>query len=54
MDVQQLKGTFAGPLTKQQLLATITNRDLVLSNQYDDNDVLTVLDKCTVVNRRPE
>lgn len=53
MDVQQLKGTFAGPLTKQQLLATITNRDLVLSNQYDDNDVLTVLDKCTVVNRRP-
>jgi hypothetical protein len=35
-------------------VATLTNRDLVLSNQYDDNDVLTVLDKCTVVNRRPD
>ena len=53
MDVQQLKGTFAGPITKQQLLSTITNRDLVLSNQYDDNNILTVLDKCTVVNRQP-
>jgi hypothetical protein len=54
MDLQQLKGNFVGPLTKQQLLATITHRDLILSNQYDDNDVLTVLDKCTVVNQRPE
>jgi hypothetical protein len=53
MDVQQLKGTFAGPITKQQLLSIITNRDLVLSNQYDDNDILTVLDKCTVVDRQP-
>lgn len=53
MDVQQLKGSCAGPLTKQQLLSTISNRDLLLSNQYDENDVLTVLDKCIVVNRRP-
>ena len=53
MDVQQLKGSCTGPLTKQQLLSTISNRDLLLSNQYDTNDVLTVLDKCIVVNRRP-
>lgn len=31
----------------------MTTRDLVLSDQYDDNDVLTVLGKCTVINRRP-
>ena len=53
MDVQQLKGTCVGPLTKQQLLSTISDRDLLLSNQYDENDVLTVLDKCIVVNRQP-
>ena len=53
MDVQELKGTCVGPLTKQQLMSSISNRDLLLSNQYDENDVLTILDKCIVVNRRP-
>mmetsp|Transcript_12283 Transcript_12283/g.18838 ORF Transcript_12283/g.18838 Transcript_12283/m.18838 type:complete len:682 (-) Transcript_12283:357-2402(-) len=52
-DVQGLRGDFAGSITKQQLLNNMTTRDLVLSDQYDDNDVLTVLGKCTVINRRP-
>ena len=53
-DVQRLKGNFAGPLSKQQLLTFITHRDLLLSNQNDVNDVLSILDKCIVVNRRPD
>lgn len=53
MDVQDLRGAFNGPVTKHQLLSSMTNRDLILSNQYDDNDVLTMLGKCTVINRRP-
>jgi hypothetical protein len=53
MDVQRLKGSLIGHITKPQLLDTITNRDLVLSNQYDDNDILTVVGKCTVVYRQP-
>jgi hypothetical protein len=32
----------------------MNDRELLLSNQFDDNDVLTVLGKCTVVKRRPD
>mmetsp|Transcript_22659 Transcript_22659/g.37475 ORF Transcript_22659/g.37475 Transcript_22659/m.37475 type:complete len:657 (-) Transcript_22659:153-2123(-) len=53
MDVQDLRGPIAGPISKQALLANMNERELLLSNQYDDNDVLTVLGKCNVVKRRP-
>lgn len=51
--MQDLRGPFAGPITKQALLSNMHERELLLSNQYDDNDVLTALGKCTVVKRRP-
>lgn len=42
-----------GPISRLQLLGTMADRDLILSDQADDNDVLTILGKCTVLMRRP-
>jgi len=42
-----------GPMSKKRLMQSMTNKDLILSDQYDENDVLTLLRKCTVVHRRP-
>lgn len=53
-DVKDLSGKFSGPISKKRLLQDMTDRDLILSDQYDENDVLTILGKCAVVNRRPD
>jgi hypothetical protein len=42
-----------GPISRLQLIGTMADRDLILSDQADDNDVLTILGKCTVLMRRP-
>lgn len=42
-----------GPISRIQLIGTMSNRDVILSDQEDDNDVLTILEKCTVLMRRP-
>ena len=42
-----------GPISRIQLIGTMTNRDIILSDQEDDNDVLTILGKCTVLMRCP-
>jgi len=52
-DVDGLGGAMIGPISRLQLVGMMTNRDLILSNQVDDNDVSTILGKCTVIMRRP-
>lgn len=52
-DVESLSGNYLGPMSRQGLLRNMTNRDLILSNQTDDNDVLTLLAKCNVISRNP-
>ena len=52
-DVETLSGNNLGSMSRQSLLKNMTNRDVILSNQTDDNDVLTLLAKCNVVMRKP-
>lgn len=48
-----MHGAFEGPISREELLSTLTKHDLILSNQADENDVLTIIGTCTVVQRRP-
>jgi hypothetical protein len=41
---------FEGPLTKEELLKTMTRRELLLTDKYDDNDAWSILEKYTIVD----
>lgn len=46
-------GDFTGPISREDLLSNMGSHDLVLSNQFDDNDVETILRRCIVITRQP-
>lgn len=52
-DIEGLTGNFTGPISRQKLLQNMSSRDVVWSDQWDDNEVSTILDKCQIILRRP-
>jgi len=53
-DVDSLPlGEITGPISAQDFAANITEHDLVLSNQSDDNHVTTICDLVQVLYRKP-
>mmetsp|Transcript_14988 Transcript_14988/g.18281 ORF Transcript_14988/g.18281 Transcript_14988/m.18281 type:complete len:739 (+) Transcript_14988:189-2405(+) len=51
-DVVKLSGQFIG-VSRQQLLSSLTARDLLLGEQSDVNNVTTILGKCKVLRCKP-
>ena len=51
-DISGLTSHFVG-VSRKELLATMTPRELILGDQADDNEVSTILGKCRVVSRPP-
>jgi len=51
-DVQALKGEFVG-ISREQLLSSMTPRDILLGEQTDINEVGTILGKCRVLRLKP-
>ena len=51
-DIQGLTSHFVG-VSRRDLIATMTPRELILGDQADDNEVSTILGKCRVVRRAP-
>lgn len=51
-DIESLGGTFVGA-SRERLLATMTDQDLILGDQTDDNEVPTILGKCRVFRALP-
>eukprot|EP00562_Extubocellulus_spinifer_P000605 CAMPEP_0178488820 /NCGR_PEP_ID=MMETSP0696-20121128/10057_1 /TAXON_ID=265572 /ORGANISM="Extubocellulus spinifer, Strain CCMP396" /LENGTH=814 /DNA_ID=CAMNT_0020116601 /DNA_START=367 /DNA_END=2811 /DNA_ORIENTATION=- len=51
-DIQGLTSHFVG-VSRRDLIATMSPRELILGDQADDNEVSTILGKCRVVRRSP-
>jgi hypothetical protein len=52
-DVEGLGGDFTGPISRDELLSYMAKNHLILSNQFDDNEIDTIMGRCFVVTRRP-
>ena len=53
-DVRALDAPLSGELSKEEFLGRLTEHDLVLSNQTDDNALTTICGEIQVLYRRPE
>lgn len=45
---------FVGEISKKMLVNSMTKNDLLLTNHCDDNDVCSIVGKCTVIDRPTE
>lgn len=52
-DMAGIGGTYIGVKSRKALLETLSPRDLILGDQFDDNEVPTILGTCNVIRCAP-
>lgn len=53
-DVESIRGEFSGPISTENFVSSLSNHDLILSNQTDDNPITSICGEAQVFYRRPE